>query len=129
MRRSPIFGRQTPGAKFRSPVPILAAGLLSMVAYFLLQLISSERSIRYTDEMVDAARTMQRATATTREFCDSTGIEIDETDDPNRTCLIGPELTPLMTCNARQSVYKWPVVMWESFDMMIVAIGMIFYFR
>ena len=33
----------------------------------------------------------------TREFCDSTGIEIDGADDPNRTCLIGPEYTPLMT--------------------------------
>jgi poly-gamma-glutamate system protein len=97
VRRSPIFGRQTPGVELRSPVSILAAGLLSIVAYVLLQLISSERSIRYTAEMIEAARTMQRATATTREFCDSAGIEIDETDDPNRTCLIGPELTPLMT--------------------------------
>ena len=97
MRRSPLFGRQTPGVELRSPAPILAAGLVSIVAYVLLQLISSERSIRYTDEMIDAARTMQRAAATTREFCDSTGIEINETDDPNRTCLIGPELTPLMT--------------------------------
>ena len=97
MRRSPIFGRRTPGVELRSPAPILAAGFVSIVAYVLLQLISSERSIRYTNEMVDAATTMQRATAITREFCDSAGIEIDETDDPNRTCLIGPELTPLMT--------------------------------
>jgi len=81
----------------RSPVPVLTTGIVSLVAFFLLQLTSSERSLRYTDEMIDAARTMQRATATTREFCDSAGIEMDETDDPNRTCLIGPELTPLMT--------------------------------
>jgi poly-gamma-glutamate system protein len=97
VRRSPIFGRRTSGVELRSPAPILAAGFVSIVAYVLLQLISSERSIRYTDEMIDAATTMQRATAITREFCDSAGIEIDETDDPNRTCLIGPELTPLMT--------------------------------
>jgi poly-gamma-glutamate system protein len=97
VRRSTIFGRQTPGVELRSPFPILAAGILSIVAYVLLQLISAERSIRYTDEMIQAAGTMQRATAITREFCDSAGIEIDETDDPNRTCIIGPELTPLMT--------------------------------
>ena len=47
--------------------------------------------------MILAAEIMERATVATRNFCDSTGITIDETIDPNRTCLIGPELTELMT--------------------------------
>jgi len=47
--------------------------------------------------MIEAAALMQSATHAVRDFCDSTGIEIDEVTDPNATCLIGPELTPLMT--------------------------------
>jgi poly-gamma-glutamate system protein len=81
----------------RSLAPIYATGILSLIAYALVQFTSSETSLRYSVEMIQAATLMQRATVSTREFCDSTGIEIDEATDPNRTCLIGPELTPLMT--------------------------------
>jgi poly-gamma-glutamate system protein len=68
-----------------------------IAAYSLLQIFAPEKRIEYTEAMFDAAALMQRAITVARNFCDSTGIEIDEDTDPNRTCLIGPELTPLMT--------------------------------
>ena len=97
MSRSGIFGEHPANVDNRSPTPIYLAGIVSLAAYAALQPLSAERSIRYTDEMVEAARIMQQATAATREYCDSADIKINESDDPNRTCLIGPELTPLMT--------------------------------
>jgi poly-gamma-glutamate system protein len=95
--RSEIFGRRAPGLETRSPALILATGVVSVVAYVLLQVLSAERPLNYSGAMLEAASIMRRATVTTREFCDSTGIEIDDVDDPNRTCLIGPEYTALMT--------------------------------
>lgn len=74
-----------------------AAAGVSVAAYLLLQVLSSDRPLDYTDEMLLAAEIMERATSVTRDYCDSAGIEIDEAVDPNRTCLIGPELTELMT--------------------------------
>lgn len=81
----------------RPPKPIVAAGAVSLLAFILLQSLPSQGVVQNTAEMIEAASIMERATVATREFCDSSGVEIDETVDPNRTCLIGPELTPLMT--------------------------------
>ena len=97
MRLSRLIARRTTGAEARSPTSIVAAGIVSLIAYVSLQVLSSERPLRYSDEMIEAATIMRRATVATRQFCDSTGIEIDEVFDPNRTCLIGPEYTGLMT--------------------------------
>ena len=92
-----LLGRRPSNSERQRPAAILAAGAVSLAAYGLVQLMGSERPLPYGQEMIEAAALMQRATVTTRDFCDSTGIEIDEATDPNRTCLIGPELTPLMT--------------------------------
>jgi poly-gamma-glutamate system protein len=40
---------------------------------------------------------MERAIGVTRAYCNTAGIDIDEVVDPDRTCLIGPEYTRLMT--------------------------------
>ena len=97
MKRSPTCGKRQVWARPRSPALIVAAGILSLIAYVVLQAASSESTLRYGDEMIAAATIMQRATETTREYCDSAGIAINNVDDPNRTCMIGPELTGLMT--------------------------------
>jgi len=47
--------------------------------------------------MLEAADRMSQATTTVAQFCVATGIQVDESRDPNRTCLIGPEYTPLFT--------------------------------
>ena len=44
-----------------------------------------------------AADRMQLAIAAVQEHCERTGIPIEESLDPNHTCLIGPESTPLFT--------------------------------
>jgi poly-gamma-glutamate system protein len=95
--RTALLRRRIPDADRRKRVEIVVAGVVSVGAYILLQLLADDRPLTYSDEMLEASRLMQRATAAARDFCDSTGIEIDEVTDPNRTCLIGPELTPLMT--------------------------------
>ncbi len=97
MIRTALLRRRIPDADRRKRVEIVVAGVVSVGAYILLQLLADDRPLTYSDEMLEASRLMQRATAAARDFCDSTGIEIDEVTDPNRTCLIGPELTPLMT--------------------------------
>ncbi len=47
--------------------------------------------------MITAARTMEQAIAAIRAFCDSTGIPIDDRVDPNRTGLIGPQMSGIAT--------------------------------
>ncbi len=40
---------------------------------------------------------MEHAIGVTRAYCDTAGIDIDDIVDPDRTCLVGPEYTRLMT--------------------------------
>ena len=80
-----------------SPAFLGTAGVLSLGAFLILIIFTSDRSIEYSAGMISAAETMENVVKTAREFCDSAGITIDETIDPNRTCFIGPELTELMT--------------------------------
>ncbi len=97
MKPSMLFGRIPQSMERRTPAALLAAGAIALAAYVLLQLLAPERPIDQTEGMLEAAALMQQATRVTRAFCESAGIEIDKEIDPNRTCLIGPELTPLMT--------------------------------
>ena len=88
---------RVPVARARAQTPILAAGLVSLAAYLLLQFVAPIWSLPYTAEMFEAGRIMQEAVAVTRAYCDSAGIGFDASIDPNRTCLIGPEYSELMT--------------------------------
>ncbi len=76
---------------------IIATGAVSLTAWGVLQLVSPPVSIPWSAEMRAAADRMQLAIAAVQEHCERTGITIDESLDPNRTCLIGPESTPLFT--------------------------------
>jgi poly-gamma-glutamate system protein len=76
---------------------IIAAGVVSLVAWLMLQNVSDRRSIGWSEEMREAARRMELAVATVAEYTESSGVQIDEALDPNRTGLIGPEYTPLFT--------------------------------
>lgn len=97
MRHNPFTLARSSAVEARSPLPLIAAGIVSLLAFITLRLISPNGVLRYSDEMLDAAEIMSKAIETTRSFCDSTGIEIDDAVDPNRTCLIGPEYSELMT--------------------------------
>ncbi len=76
---------------------IVAAGVVSLAAWLGLQTIAPRPTITWSDEMRQAALRMERAMAAVARHGEGAGIHIDESLDPNRTGLIGPELTPLFT--------------------------------
>lgn len=76
---------------------VLAAGVVSLAAWLGLQMIAPRPSIEWSNEMRRAADRMERAIAAVVDYSETAGIPIDESLDPNRTGLIGPELTPLFT--------------------------------
>lgn len=76
---------------------VIAAGVLSLLVYTAVRLFIPQGSIDYSPAMLDAAARMEKAISVVRAHFDSTGREIDEGLDPNRTGLIGPDLTPLTT--------------------------------
>jgi len=76
---------------------IVAAAIVSLAAYVVIQFRSPESVTLYSDSMIKAAQIMEQAIVTIRAYCDSTGIPIDEANDPNRTGLIGTEISPIAT--------------------------------
>ena len=80
-----------------SSVPIVVAGVMGLVAIALLYFLTPRSSPIESTEVIAAEDIMRHAIDVTREHCDSVGIDIDGIVDPDRTCLIGPEYTRLMT--------------------------------
>ncbi len=76
---------------------IVAAGVLSLTAWPVMQASTPRGEIVLSSVMLEAGARMKQAIGAIAGFCDSAGIEIEETLDPNRTCLVGPEYTPLFT--------------------------------
>ncbi|KPK80988.1 MAG: hypothetical protein AMS25_08125 [Gemmatimonas sp. SM23_52] len=76
---------------------ILAAGIVSLLAWTLLQTVSSGGTIPWSEEMREAARRMEAAIKVVARYCQTAGIRIDESLDPNHTGLIGPEYSPVFT--------------------------------
>ncbi len=80
------------GKKARS---VLAAGVVSLAAFAGLQLIAPSTLQRNTVAMARAARIMEEAMSDVRNRRAATVL--DPSLDPNRTGLIGPEYSPIMT--------------------------------
>lgn len=76
---------------------IVAAGVVSLAAWLALQTLVPRSAIPWSEEMRQAAHRMERAIAAVARYSERVGIPIDESLDPNRTGLIGPELAPLFT--------------------------------
>ncbi len=81
----------------RMKLRIVAAGIVSLLAWLLLQTLSPQPSIPWSAEMREASGRMELAIAAVARHYENAGIEIDESLDPNRTGLIGPEYSPLFT--------------------------------
>jgi poly-gamma-glutamate system protein len=81
----------------RAKQRIVAAGAVSLIAWLALQTLSPRPSVPWSEEMTAAAQSMERAIGAVARYSESAGIEIDETLDPSRTGLIGPEYSPLFT--------------------------------
>lgn len=86
-------GRVPRGARNRW----LGAGLVSMIAWVLLETAVPGRDIAWTPAMRAAARTMERALEIVVVHCGEAGITVNAVADPNATCLIGPEMSELFT--------------------------------
>ena len=76
---------------------VIVASVVSLAAFISARIFTPQNDSYYSDAMLEAAQIMQKAINAISSYCDSTGIEIDETVDPNRTGLIGPELTGIAT--------------------------------
>lgn len=76
---------------------IVLMGIFSLAAYLAVQIFSVKEDARYQKEMLRAARSMEKAISVITAYCDSSGIEINERLDPNRTGLIGEEFSPITT--------------------------------
>ena len=76
---------------------LLAAGILSCVAWALLQLVAPPTRIPWSPEMLSAAGKMAEGIERTGAYCRDRGIPVDRIRDPSGSCLIGPEYTPLVT--------------------------------
>jgi len=74
-----------------------AAGIVSLASYIMVLIFSPGRPLPYSDTMLNAAQIMEKAVTITGTYCDTSGIKIDDTIDPNHTGLIGPEYSELMT--------------------------------
>jgi poly-gamma-glutamate system protein len=81
----------------RSPfTPIYAAGAVSL-AYVLLALFGPGRQTPFRSEEIEAARLMARAESAVRDCRAGNGFPVDQKSDPNRTGLIGLDISPITT--------------------------------
>jgi poly-gamma-glutamate system protein len=76
---------------------VITAGVVSLMVFVVVQIFSPKRPLPYADQMINAARLMEKAIAIIGSDYVKSGIEIDETIDPNHTGLIGPENSELTT--------------------------------
>ncbi len=76
---------------------IVIAGFISMIGFLSLKIFTSEQSQPDSDAKFEASQIMKNAISTISTFYDSVGIPIDLAIDPNRTGLIGPEISPIAT--------------------------------
>lgn len=75
----------------------LWAGGISFLAWMILRAVSPGTEIPWTENMLRASATMDSVVVSLRRHCEEEGFVLNDLDDPNRTCLIGPEMSPLFT--------------------------------
>jgi poly-gamma-glutamate system protein len=76
---------------------VTTAGVVSLTVFVMVQIFSPKRPLPYADQMINAARLMEKAVSIVGSNYVKSGIEIDETIDPNHTGLVGPENSDLTT--------------------------------
>lgn len=76
---------------------VTIAGAVSLVLFVAIHTLSPNRPLAYSDQMINAARLMEKAITIVGSEHEKSGFEIDETIDPNHTGLVGPENSELTT--------------------------------
>jgi len=97
------MGQTPPSKSLPSQLPTLTrvrfvwAGGVSLLAWAVLRIFAPGAAIPWTPPMVEAATAMDAASGSVTRHCRDTGIPIEVGVDPNGTCLVGPDYTPLLT--------------------------------
>lgn len=76
---------------------VISAGVVSLAVFVVVQFFYPKRPLTYADQMRNAARLMEKAIIIVGSDYEKSGIEIDETVDPNHTGLVGPENSEITT--------------------------------
>lgn len=78
---------------------VITAGVVSLAVFVVVQIFSPKRPLPRLggDQMINAARLMEKAITIVGSGYVKSGIEIDEMIDPNHTGLVGPENSGLAT--------------------------------
>ena len=76
---------------------VILAGVISLAACWSVQVLPSSAIPRNADLMVRAGEIMEQTIKAIRSAREHAGTGLDLEADPNRTGLIGPEVSPLMT--------------------------------
>jgi poly-gamma-glutamate system protein len=76
---------------------LVIAGIISLAALWAVQAMPSNSLPRSADAMVRAGQIMEQAVLVIRNMKEQAGAGFDLRIDPNRTGLIGPETSPLVT--------------------------------
>ncbi|RIK78490.1 poly-gamma-glutamate system protein [candidate division KSB1 bacterium] len=76
---------------------VTIAGVVSLAVFVAVQIFSPKRPLPYAIEMINAARLMEKAIHIVGSEYEKSGLDIDETIDPNHTGLVGPENSELTT--------------------------------
>lgn len=76
---------------------VTIAGVVSLAIFVAVQIFSPKRLLPYATEMINATRLMENAINIVGSEYEKSGLEIDETIDPNHTGLVGPENSELTT--------------------------------
>jgi poly-gamma-glutamate system protein len=78
-------------------IRIVAAGILSLAALWIVRILPPGEAPDCAEAMARAEQIMERAILAVRAHHERGGIAFQLQIDPNRTGLIGPEASPLMT--------------------------------
>lgn len=76
---------------------IVIAGIISIIAFLAVKIFTTEYALSHSDIKASASQIMKNAISIISAYCDSAGIPINLTVDPNRTGLIGSEISPIAT--------------------------------
>lgn len=93
----PWKGGVPTGIPKRTRVGFYLAGAVSLLAWSALRWVAPGGEIPWTEAMRRAASRMDSALTVVAGHCALQGISIEGTADPNGTCLVGPDFSPLFT--------------------------------
>jgi len=81
----------------RSNWSLVVLAILAVVLYYFAQTSYKEIKVKWYDEKLRAAQLMEESMQVLKDEIVARGLEIDITNDPNSTGLIGPSVTSITT--------------------------------